>query len=479
MNRAGKATVVIVDRDPECRDLILAFLRQKNFDVVAFESGESALAAGKLAGTVWDALITDFRFTDVSRSEFFNRLKKCFPAIKTVAIHLERSSATGASMIYGGVNPMNSFGINFLELYDRLRATLDCDPLVFSPGHESEHEFSELDRAGGLIGQSGSFLFALDLARRVSASSATVLLLGESGTGKEVFARFIHQNSKCCGGPFVAINCSSIPENLLESELFGHVRGSFTGAHEKRLGLFEAARNGTLFLDEIGDLSPTLQAKLLRVLQERKIKRVGENLEIAINARIISATHRNLRAEIETGHFREDLFFRLNVIPIVLPPLRERREDIQSLAEAFLKKFGSRERVWGKTFSSEALRFMLSYAWPGNVRELENIVERASVLCRTPEILLADLMPRECGEPRDWAGAQEGGLQDAFVLPPAASLPSLEDVINKYIVYAVRRRGGAKDKAARDIGIDRKTLYRHIHASEMMAAGGNREPNVS
>lgn len=314
-----------------------------------------------------------------------------------------------------------------------------------------------------LIGESPCFLAAIDLAKRAAPSIASILISGESGTGKEVFANFIHRNSSRSKGPFVAINCSSIPENLLESELFGHSKGSFTGASEKRIGLFEAADNGTLFLDEIGDLSLPLQAKLLRVLQEKKIKRVGENQDREINCRIISATHKNLSLEVEEHRFREDLYFRLNVIPISIPPLRERQGDLIILAESFLKKSARANDSRVKSFSNCAKKFLLENPWRGNVRELENTIERAVVLCQNIEISSEDFLPfastrlnTQSNRPADIVD------ENIFSVQHLRPLPTLNDIVNKYINYAIRKNEGARDRTAREIGIDRKTLYKRL-----------------
>jgi DNA-binding NtrC family response regulator len=260
----------------------------------------------------------------------------------------------------------------------------------------------------------------------------------------------------------VAINCSAIPESLLESELFGHAKGSFTGAYEKKIGLFEEAQNGTLFLDEIGDLSLSLQAKLLRVIQERTIKRVGENTYRDINCRIISATHKDLGLEVNEHRFREDLYFRLNVIPIVIPPLRDRYEDLIPLAENFLKRFALENGSCAKTFSKEAIKFVLDNPWRGNVRELENVVERAVVLSGEPEVSLEDFMPT-CLDLHTLAQDKIGtSTENMFFVNHSEHLPTLDDIIQKYIEYAVLKNGGAKDKTAKEIGIDRKTLYKRL-----------------
>jgi two-component system, NtrC family, response regulator HydG len=318
-----------------------------------------------------------------------------------------------------------------------------------------------------VVGVNPKFLEALERAKRVSKSTASVLLFGESGTGKDVFAHYIHCHSRQSQGPFTAINCASIPDQLLESELFGHAKGAFTGALEHRVGLFEAAENGTLFLDEIGDLSLSLQAKLLRVLQERTIRRVGENRDRNINCRLISATHKDLSIEINESRFREDLFFRLNVVPITIPPLRDRPEDLILLAETFLRRFVLANESSVRTFSKEAIAFLLANQWKGNVRELENAVERAVVMCSGSEISLEHFCCLEAARSDSNVPSsiipEEG---NTFSFRYLRHLPSLNEVINRYIAYAVQKNAGARDRAARDIGIDRKTLYRRMQAND-------------
>jgi DNA-binding NtrC family response regulator len=306
-----------------------------------------------------------------------------------------------------------------------------------------------------IIGESQCFIDVLNLAKQVANSSASVLIRGESGSGKEVIAQMIHDYSIRKKFPFIPINCSAIPENLLESELFGHIRGAFTGAIEKKVGLFEEAEGGTLFLDEIGDMSIALQAKLLRVLQERKIKRIGENQFRAINIRIIAATHKDLDLAIAEKKFREDLFYRLNVIPISIPSLRERHEDIMPLAESFLKKFASENKSQARSFSKDAIKYIIDNQWRGNVRELENTIERAVVLCTDSEITLENFMPHSSGLNTVSKINNSEANQDLFSVEYSGKLVSLDEVTQRYIEFAVKKNGGARDKTAKEIGIEK------------------------
>jgi DNA-binding NtrC family response regulator len=311
-----------------------------------------------------------------------------------------------------------------------------------------EARANERPVVSGFILESPAMHRVIDVARRVAQVDATVLLTGESGVGKERIARFIHDESGRAGGPFVAINCGAVPENLLESGLFGHVRGSFTGATQDRIGLFEAANSGTLLLDEIGEVPPPMQVKLLRALQEREIRRVGENRNRAVSARVIAATNRDLVQEIRAARFREDLYYRLRVVEIAIPPLRERREDILPLARAFVADAARRTGRNVSGFTSAAAHQLLRYGWPGNVRELENAIERAVVLTRRSHVDIEDL-PGEVGL----------AVPDAIA---ATDVRPLADVERDYIKSVLRAVGGNRSRAAQKLGIGEATLYRKI-----------------
>ena len=300
----------------------------------------------------------------------------------------------------------------------------------------------------GLIAQSDAMLRVLELARRVAKVDSTVLITGESGVGKERVAHLIHDESARTGGPFVAINCGAVPENLLESELFGHAKGAFTGATQDRPGLFEAAHGGTLFLDEIGEVPPPMQVKLLRALQEREVRRVGENKNRKIDARVLAATNRDLPAEVHAARFRQDLYYRLRVVELRVPPLRERRDDILALARTFLKDAADRMRRKVTGFTPAAANQLVRYGWPGNVRELENAIERAVVLARHSRIDIEDL-------------PEEVGLAMPSAYAPGDVRP-LEDVERDYILAVVRANQGNKTAAAEQLKIGIATLYRKL-----------------
>jgi two-component system response regulator HydG len=305
------------------------------------------------------------------------------------------------------------------------------------------------------IGKSKRFLELLKLAEHVAPTESTVLIQGESGTGKEVVARYIHNLSSRADGPFLSINCGALPENLLESELFGHVKGSFTGAVRDKQGLFAAARGGSFFLDEVGEMPPSLQVKLLRVLQEREAIPVGATEAIPVDVRIIAATNRDLEEEIRRGNFRSDLFYRLNVIALNLPPLRDRRDDLLLLLEAFLQNMAQEAGTEPKALSSEALDAVMVYEWPGNVRELENALEHAVVLSRG-NLIEAAALPERITRRR----------KEPLVAERSYRNPTLEVIERAYIMWVLQAEGGNKTRAAEVLGIDPSTLYRKLSRYE-------------
>jgi transcriptional regulator with PAS, ATPase and Fis domain len=307
-------------------------------------------------------------------------------------------------------------------------------------------------RLENIVGKSAAMLEVFKLVARVAPTAATVLVIGESGTGKELVARAIHTHSPRASRPFVAVNCTALSESLLESELFGHTRGAFTGAAVARRGLFEEAGGGTLFLDEIGDIGPKMQAQLLRALQEGEIRRVGGSEAIKVDVRVVAATNRDLEGEVRAGRFREDLFFRIHVVSIVLPPLRERPEDIPLLAEHFLVKYAKREGRTEAGIAAEAMQALARHSWPGNVRELENVVERALALAKGGVVLSSDLPPEIAGT----AARPPAGLPSDLI----DDRPTLAELERRYIDLILGETAGNKKRAAEILGIDRRTLYR-------------------
>ncbi len=478
INPSQKRRIVIIDDDLDTQDLIVAFFKPKNYEVICFTNAEDAIKESLKTGHTWDVMLTDLHLPGLSGLQVTIEFKKTLPNLPIILITTSKSAEAAVEAIEKGAYDFIVKPIHFAQLQISVERALHLNSLKGDLNEMREIVKSATTKIPGIIGRSPNFVAALDIASRVATSRANILISGESGTGKEVFAKFIHNEGKNKNGKLVAINCSAIPENLLESELFGHAKGAFTGAHEKRIGLFEEAENGTLFLDEIGDLSLPMQAKILRVLQDKKIKRVGENQDRAINCRIISATHKDLSIEVEEKRFREDLFFRLNVIPIMIPPLRERQEDILPLAEAFLKKFVLESGSPPKTLSKDAVRFILENQWRGNVRELENSLERAVALSPGPSVLLEHFMPlsglKTKGRVQQSSkSGSENNAENIFCLPFSNQLPQLEEVIQKYIEFAIEKNLGARDKTAKDIGIDRKTLYKRIKPEPMFESKGS------
>jgi two-component system response regulator AtoC len=308
-----------------------------------------------------------------------------------------------------------------------------------------------------IVGKTPVMLEVYKLVARVAASTATVLVQGESGTGKELVARAIHTHSPRAAAAFVPVNCTALTESLLESELFGHAKGAFTGAVAAKRGLFEMANTGTLFLDEIGDMGPKMQAQLLRTLQDGEVRPVGGTESIRVDVRLVCATNKDLDEEVKEGRFREDLYFRINVVTVRLPPLRERREDIAMLVGHFLAKLALRERRAPTALSPEALKLLTGYAWPGNVRELENAIERAVAVAKGNVILPSDLPPEVGGGPEPGASGESGGL-----LGEVGDRPTLAELERRYIQLVLGEVGGNKKKAAEKLGIDRRTLYRAL-----------------
>lgn len=443
--------IIVVDDDKEMGSVLNEYLSEKGYSVHVYDSALSALAEindpKKFEINDLDLIITDYRMPGLDGMSFLEKCKEIIPEVPVVLITAFGSidsaiEATKRGAFHYIVKPFKLAEISLtIERAVQFRA-LNKQNEILRGENRASHSFS------GLIGKSAPMLEVFDLIKRVAPSVANVMIQGESGTGKELVARAIHNLGVRADKPFIAINCTAIPETLLESELFGHAKGSFTGAISRKKGLFEEADGGTLFLDEIGDLALGLQSKLLRVLQERKVRAVGENVEKNVDVRIITATHKDLKAAIKDGRFREDLFYRLSVIPIVIPPLRHRTEDIPLLAHHFLNKYSSINGTEIRGFTKEAMQLLVSLPWEGNVRELENIIERAVVLCRNQYIGTEDL-------PKG-----ENGSVESFHAQACQDLPPLEDIEKRYIRFVLEKTGGRKEKASHILGINRRTLYR-------------------
>ncbi len=442
-----KPRIAVLDDEQRLVDILAMVLRREGYDVQTFTDPDAALEA--VRAEPFDVLITDLKMPGMDGLEMLRRTKTSDPELPVILI-------TAHATVQTAITAMREGAFDYVEKpfdNDELKALTRRALEVTRLARENRYLRAELKQRyalEALVAESPAMREVLDLARRAARSRSTVLITGESGAGKEIVARAVHYHSDRVGQPFVAANCKAFAEGVLESELFGHEKGAFTGAERAKPGLFERADGGTLFLDEIGEVNSDFQGKLLRVLQERKVQRVGGIEERAVDVRVVAATNRDLRAETAAGRFREDLYFRLAVIPIHLPPLRDRREDVLPLARHFLTKWNKElsRKIVGWTPEVEA--YLLRHAWPGNVRELENAIERGVVLARgdriTPEDLLIDAGPDETSSNR-----QE----------TAENLQSFLDQAAAERIRAVLKEvHGARLEAARRLGIDRTTLYR-------------------
>jgi two-component system, NtrC family, response regulator PilR len=390
LNKEGNMTkILVVDDDQGMREFLEIMLMNEGYDVTS--SGEPLKAIDLCRKTAFDLVITDLKMPKINGIEFLKAIKDQRPDITVILNTAYASGETAIDAMKEGAYDYLEKGQSIEELKKVVRSALMKGGLI--GGNTLEEKISEettgKDSFCGMIGKNREMLKVFAKIKKVSNTLANILILGESGTGKELVARAIHENSSRSKMPFVAINSGGIPENLLESELFGYMKGSFTGAYADRPGIFEMARGGTIFLDEIGDLPPVLQVKLLRVVQEKTFRRIGGAEDIKVDVRIISATHQDLKEKVKKGEFREDLYYRLNVIPIFIPPLRERKEDIPLLINNFIEKYA---QLFGKeirTISSYAMDLLMKYDFPGNIRELENIIER-SVAMESSNIILPE-----------------------------------------------------------------------------------------
>lgn len=448
------ATVLIIDDEESMRWIIAKALEKENYSTLTAASGREGLT--RFSASSPDLVLLDLRMPDMDGVEVLKTIKKEQPQVPVIMITAHGTVETAIEAMKAGAADYISKPFDMEELKLIIRRSLEVVELV------SEVNFlrGELDERlkFSLTGNSKAIEEVKQLIDKVTAISVTVLIEGESGTGKEVVARQIHNSSAQANKPFVAINCAAIPENLLESELFGYERGAFSGATTRKKGKLEVAGSGTLFLDEIGDMAPLLQAKILRVLQEKVFERVGGNEQLHLDARIIAATNRDLKKAVQEGKFREDLYYRLQVFPIKVPALRERQEDIRELAEVFLAKYDYRKKLKG--FTEDALEMLYNYQWPGNVRELENTVERAVILC-SGEYVTSQNLPGELlhipGPAIKKEACEQASSPSVLAEFPEEGI-SLEDVEKALINKALEKSGGNQTKAARLLGITRSAL---------------------
>lgn len=441
-----RKTILVVDDDESLRRVTQMQLEDAGYEVLTASNGEDALRM--LDERPLSLVITDFKMPGLSGLDLLKAARKNFPQTAVLMITAFGTVQSAVEAMKAGAYDYISKPIDYEELVLVVNRAMERQQLI----EEVQHLRSNLDKKYGfenIIGHSKALLTVLEMASRVAARDSTVLIRGETGTGKELLAHAIHQNSPRKGQPFVTINCGAIPKDLLESELFGHVRGSFTGAFAPKRGKVEAADGGTVFLDEIGELPLELQVKMLRLIQNGEIEKVGAVAAEKVDVRIIAATHRNLQALIEDGAFREDLFYRLAVIPLEVPPLRERVEDIPVLVETLFLKTKQKYGLDRLKLPAHLVPYFCAYRWPGNIRELENVIERLAVLATSDEITVEEL-PEFLHREKSVSGAA------LFELPPQGI--SLEGVEKELILKALKKFDWNQTKAAAYLDISRRTL---------------------
>jgi two-component system, NtrC family, response regulator HydG len=445
---AGKGRVLVVDDELSMAEMLADGLSERGFEGVAL--GSSTEAARRLGEEHFDALATDLRMPGLDGLELLSVARRVAPDCPVVVMTAYSAIDTAVESIRRGAYHYLTKPFKLDELAIFLERALE-ETRLRRETVTLKRTLKERFAIGGIVGRSGAMREVCDLALRVADASVPVLILGETGTGKGLVARAIHAEGLRASAPFVTVNCAALPENLLESELFGHVKGAFTGATGKRRGLFEEADGGTLFLDEVGEMTPALQAKLLDVLERGVVRPVGSNKETPVDVRVVAATHRDLRERVASGMFREDLLYRLEVVTIDIPPLRHRGDDLPVLIEHFLGDARARHaqsRV--VTIGPEAMRRLLEHSWPGNVRELEHVIERLVLLGRTPEVAVSDLPATTTTAKRETTAAFAGE-----VLP-------LREIQRRYVAWAFEQLGGRKAHTAEKLGVDVKTLGRWL-----------------
>lgn len=440
------APILIVDDDASQRRLIEFWLQEDSYRTVTAEDGKAGLRAFEQRAPA--LVITDVRMPGMSGLDLLGKIKGDNPDIPFILITAFATVDDAVEALKLGATDYILKPLKADEVKLSVRRTLEQRELVDENRRLREFAGSSF-RFESILAQSRRMRSILEIAAQVARRDSTVLLTGESGTGKELLAKAIHQTSLRANKPFVTVNCGALPENLAESELFGHRKGSFTGAIADRAGKFESANEGTIFLDEVGELSLPLQVKLLRVIQEREIDKIGNAHSIKVNVRILAATNRNLKNLVEDGQFREDLYYRLSVVTIVVPPLRERQEDIPLLAQHFVKQFSDRYAIPGLSITEEALEKLGQYNWPGNVRELQNVIERVSVLARSSKIGIDELPPEVLSSASRIASI-------SLKLPEEGI--DLEQIEKEILLLALEKHSWNQSQAARYLNISRKTL---------------------
>ena len=465
-----KGTIVILDDEASMGRILVKMLGSLGYDAKSFSNPAEGLAA--LPQLHPDVLLTDVRMPEMNGMQVLQHMRREFPDVPVLMV-------TAFGTVESAVEAMQAGAFNYITkpfeqtaLIAQITRALDHRRMLQENARLSEH-FTTLSRSREIIGASSALAGVRDMIAKAAPTDSSVLITGRSGVGKELVARAIHQQSHRRNKRFVAINCPSIPTSLIESEMFGHERGAFTGADRAKMGLFELAQGGTLFLDEVAELPPEMQVKLLRVIQEREIQRVGGLRTIAVDIRLIAATNRDLGEEIRKGQFREDLYYRLNVIQLEIPSLNERPDDIPELARHFLDVIGRRMQRAHLTLTDEAMQALMQYDWPGNVRELENVIERAIVLSDGTQIdrgdLTIDLRNMELnGEGEEIAAIPAGATGD----PAIDYRQARDDFERRYLQHLIQQTKGNISRAAQISGISRRNLYDKLEkvglASEMV-----------
>ena len=446
-------TLLVVDDDAAMRQMLASLFREHGYEVRDSASADEALK--EAAKFDFDAILSDIRMPGKSGIEMVGALRRMRPETPVVLM-------TAFGSIDSAVEAIRAGAFDYItKPFEPEAALLTLERAVERRALEEENRrlrraVDQTSSLGDLIGESPAMRDIFALIRKIAHGRSSVLITGDSGTGKEVVARTIHYHGTRADKPFVPVNCTAIPEGLLESEFFGHVRGAFTGAHTSKRGLFEAASGGTIFLDEIGDMGASLQSKLLRVLQDGEIRPVGSNHAVKVDVRVIAASNKDLEAAMEAGTFREDLYYRLSVIPIHIPPLRERPEDIPPLVDAFVRKHSDGER---RSVSHAAMERLKACRWRGNARELENVVERALTLSDSPEIGPEELPLEASG----FTGPEDKAR--SLIADAVSRHITLRELEELYTGEIMKCTGGNKVRAAKILGIDRKTLYRRAERS--------------
>lgn len=441
-----KAKILIAEDEKIQRDLLEGFLEKEGFSVEAVANGRGALE--RLEVNSFDLALIDYKMPELDGLQTLREIRKLYPDFPVIMMTAFGTVETAVASMKEGALDYLTKPIDLDELLLTLQKVIERSTLL-RENKELKAQLQTRYQFTQIVYGSPKMEEVMGLVARVAPSQATILIRGESGTGKEMIANAIHYASPRSPRPWVKVSCAAIPETLLESELFGHEKGAFTGATQRRIGRFEEADSGSIFLDEIGDLSPNTQVKLLRILQDKEFQRLGANITIKTDVRVIAATHRNLEEAIQKGLFREDLYYRLNVITIALPPLRERREDISLLIDHFLKKYAEENQKSVSDISKEARDLLLRYPYPGNIRELENLIERAVILCRGEMITTQDL-PFHLKEEKS---------ETVWRSSKAKTLPeSLEEIEKDSILRALHQNEGVQTKAAESLGISERVL---------------------